>query len=118
MKTMQPAMIVIRRPIRSAKSPAIRAPKKCTSGENGCDERLLRGSQSSCIGAVDLLDEVVHAHNTADISRVIAEKDTTKSSEGTHQVCLDGDGSLNAIDIARGGDDGTARHVGSDDRIV
>ena len=28
MKTMQPTMMVVRRPMKSAKSPAIRAPKK------------------------------------------------------------------------------------------
>ena len=58
-------------------------------------------------------DEVLHTKDTGDITGVITEEYTTKSSESTHQVGLDGDGSLDAdrVDAARRGNS-TTRHCG------
>jgi len=45
------------------------------------------------------LNEEVHTQDTGDVSRVITEEDTTKGSKGTHQICLEGDGGLDASSI-------------------
>lgn len=58
-------------------------------------------------------DEVVHAKDTRDVTRVITEEDTTKGSEGAHQVRLDSNGGLDttSVDAAHGGHS-TTRHCG------
>ena len=60
------------------------------------------------------LNEVVHTKDTANVSGVIAKEDTSKGSEGTHQVGPDGDRGLDAhgIDAPHGSSDCTAGHFG------
>lgn len=53
----------------------------------------------------ELLDEVLHAHNTVDITRVITEEDTTERGKGAHEIGLEGDGGLDPFDV------GSARHA-------
>lgn len=40
---------------------------------------------------------------TVDVTRVVSEEDTSKGSESTHQVCLEGDGRLNGVEGGRHG---------------
>lgn len=56
-------------------------------------------------------DEVVHTKDTTDVTGIITEEDTTKGSEGAHQVRLDSNGGLDAasVDAAHGGHS-TTRH--------
>lgn len=80
--------------------------------ENGHDERFLPGGENEVGGkgfgwvrhAGDGVDEIVHAHHSADITRVISEEDTTKGRKSAHEVSFDRHGRLDAIDIARGGE--------------
>lgn len=56
--------------------------------------------------ALELGDEVVHTHDTVDVTGIITEEDTTEGSKGTHHVGLPGDWRLNARvgDSVRHGD--------------
>ena len=40
--------------------------------------------------------------DTVDVSRIVAEEDTTKRRECAEQICLPGNGSLDAVDITSG----------------
>lgn len=80
--------------------------KEGSSGENRDDEGLSgRGNHES--GGTRFAhrqvfegrDEVVHTDDTRDVTRVITEEDTTKGSESTHQVSLEGDGGLDASSV-------------------
>lgn len=97
------------------------SPKERARRENGHDQGLLpRGERPD--GAVRRVavrqvfvrvNHVVHAQDAADIARVVAEEDTSKGREGAHQVRLQGDGRLDALDIARRDEiDSSARHDG------
>lgn len=44
-------------------------------------------------------NEVVHTHDTADVSGVITKEDTTKSGKGTHEIGLEGDGSFDTLRV-------------------
>ena len=79
-----------------------------SGGKHRGDERLLRrGQRELCRVVLEELgvwiqagvegDEVGHAHDPADVSRVIAEEDTAESSEGAHHVTLGIDGSLELV---------------------
>lgn len=59
---------------------------------------------------LELLDEVVHSHNTVDISGVISEEDTSKSSKGTHEIGPEGDGGLDTPRVSRRHHDTTTGH--------
>lgn len=59
---------------------------------------------------LELLDEVVHSHNTVDISRVISKEDTSKSSKGTHEIGPEGDGGLDTPRVSRRHHDTTTGH--------
>ena len=48
---------------------------------------------------LEVLNEVAHTHNTADVSGVITEEDTTKSGKGTHEIGLEGDGSFDTVRV-------------------
>ena len=72
------------------------------------DEGLLgRGQGEGCRIVLDVLgvgveagvelDEVGHAHDTADISRVVAEENTAKGGKGAHHVTLGIDGSFELL---------------------
>lgn len=50
------------------------------------------------------LDEVLHSHNTIDVTRIKTKEDTTKGSERTHHVRLESDGCLDMRDIRRARD--------------
>lgn len=45
------------------------------------------------------MNHIVHTYDTVDIARVVAEEDTSKGCEGAHQVRLDRDGGLDALDV-------------------
>ena len=66
------------------------------------DERRVWGGELVGTCSLDLVDEVGRANHTVDVSRIIPEEDTTERCERAEKVGLPGDGSLNAIDIARG----------------
>ena len=51
-----------------------------------------------------LRNDIVHALNAIDVAGVIAEEDTTKGSKSAHEIGLVGDGRLNTICVARGGE--------------
>lgn len=80
-----------------------------TAGEDGHDERLVWTAESRSIVAgvgvgkrgvgLNGVNEVVVAINTVDVSRVVAEEDTSERRKGAHQVRLPSHGSFNAIDI-------------------
>lgn len=59
-----------------------------------------------------LLDEVGHGKDATHPTSVISEEDTTKGREGDDEVGPDGDGRLDAIDIARptDGNNSSTRH--------
>jgi len=67
------------------------------------------GSSRGVWELLELMNEVLHSQNTTNITRIVAEEETSKGSENTHQVGLDGDGGLNAGGIRRG-EDGSSRH--------
>jgi hypothetical protein len=77
-------------------------------------QRLLPRGENCSFGAVDGVNEVIHALDTVDVARVVSEEDTTKGGKGAHHVRLEGDRSLDAIDIARAGWNCTARHDDDD----
>lgn len=100
-----------------------------SGGENRDDKRFLPRGEHEVLGfrlrgvrhAADGVDEKVHPHHTADVTRVVSEEDTTKGRESAHEVGLHRDGRLNTIDIARRGkiyrsarhDDGLLQFRGS-----
>ena len=45
------------------------------------------------------MDKIGHAHDSGDVSRVVAKEDTTERGKRAHEVSLDRDGSLNAVDV-------------------
>jgi len=57
--------------------------EECTSGQDRRDKRLLRGRHGEAIVVVasgiwviaEFMDEVLHAHDTVDVTRIIPEKD-------------------------------------------
>jgi hypothetical protein len=57
-----------------------------------------------------LLDEVRHAEDTADVTRVITEEDTTKGGKGTHEIGLEGNWGLDALNVGRPRKDRSTRH--------
>ena len=76
-----------------------------TGGQDGNDERLvvrcelISGSMLDEVRGVrtKVVDEVVCAENTVDVSGVVTEQDTSKSSKGTHEVGPEGDRGLGAL---------------------
>lgn len=146
MKTKQPAMTVVRRPNQSARSPAMRAPKKVPAERIETIRDFFHEGMTKALGLVVAREgsyrrkyeytaiqmervfnlgcghtyqvlkssnEEVHTKDTGDITGVVTEEDTTKGSEGAHEVRLDSDGSLDAasVDAARRGNS-TTRHCG------
>ena len=89
--------------------------EESTSRENGRNEGLLPGGESECsyLGSAGVwarnrntgeeADEVIHSHDSGNITRIVAKEDTTERGEDAHEVRLHGDGSLNTADIGRGG---------------
>jgi len=73
--------------------------EKGTGRENRRDQRLVGRGKRRSAGPFDGVDEVLHAHDAGDVSRVVAEEDTAKCSENAHQVSLDRDGGLDTSDI-------------------
>ena len=96
--------------------------EECTGRENGGDEGLLPIRKGEgvllCRGRVRRevretfieVDEVGHAHDSRDISRVIAKEDTTERGERAHEIRLEGDRSLDPVHV--GGRDEIGCHVG------
>lgn len=56
------------------------------------------------------MDEVVHSHDTADVTTVVAEEDTTKGGKGAHHVGLESNGGLDAGDVGRAVRNCTSSH--------
>ena len=93
-----------------------------TSGEDGDNQRLppRRNSERSGLSigrvvwevvlACEFVDKVGHCDDTVDITRIVAEEDTTKGGEGAHHVRLHGDGGFDTIDIGRRRENGSTRH--------
>ena len=83
-----------------------------TAGQDRGDQRLVGRGERCRSGALDDGNELGEAIDTVDVSRVIAEEDTSEGSEGADQVGFPGHWSLDAIDIGGGGE-GTnlARHL-------
>lgn len=82
--------------------------EECARRENGGDQGFLpRGKAETVFGSGggiqpgESMDEVGHAHHTADVSRVVSEEYTTKRSKGTHHVGLERDRRLNALNVGR-----------------
>ena len=79
--------------------------EESTGGKDGDDERLVVGSDlksGGMLGEVrgvgtEVVDKVVGAENTVDVSRVVTEEDTGKGSKGTHEVGPEGDRGLGAL---------------------
>ena len=67
-----------------------------------CGEGKIGGRGSSWIQACQKLDDVRHAHDTVDVSRIETEEDTTKSGKGTHEIGPGGDGGLDARRVGGG----------------
>ena len=97
--------------------------EECTSRENRRNEGLLpiREGESVllCVCRVGRevrkalveVDEVLHAHDSGNISRVVAKEDTTKRGKGAHEVRLDRHRGLNPVHV-RGCDKIMACHDG------
>lgn len=79
-----------------------------------CEEGVRGGVGTIDVAGVGhasvLADEVWHGENTTHPSGIISEKDATKGSKGTHEVCLKGHGGLDTLDLGRATDDSIARH--------
>jgi len=94
--------------------------KEGTSREDRDDERVVGGRQSEGVqfsgggigGGVweflELMNEILHSQNTTHVTGIVAEEETSKGSEDTHEIGLDGDGGLNAGGIRRGDDRSTS----------
>jgi hypothetical protein len=94
--------------------------KEGTSRQDRDDERVVgrrqgEGVQFSGGGTgggvwefLELVDEILHSQNTTHVTGIVAEEETSKGSEDTHEVGLDGDGGLNAGGIRRGDDRSTS----------
>lgn len=83
-----------------------------TGRENRGDERLVGRGEGSGVRSFDGVDEVFHAHDARDVTRVVSKEDTTESGEDAHQVGLDCDGGLDPRQIVttrRGR--GSTRHI-------
>ena len=85
-----------------------------TSRENRGDEGLLPRGEGGGADSLDGFDKVLHAHDTGNITGIVAEEDTTERGKDAHHVRLEGNGSLNAGDIAlwHGLSDGLLLNVG------
>lgn len=70
-----------------------------TARENRDDERLVALRKSIGTAALDLLDEVLGAVDTVDVTGIVTEEDTSERGKGAHHVGLPGDGSLDLLDI-------------------
>lgn len=58
---------------------------------------------------LELVNKVFHSQNTSDVSRIISEEETAKSSEDTHEIGLRSDWGLYTLSI-RGSHDSSSRH--------
>lgn len=57
------------------------------------------------------MDEIPHGHDSVDVSRIIAEKDSTKGCECAHEIRCEGYWGLDSSDIGRGREmNATPRH--------
>ena len=86
-----------------------------TTRQDRDDQRLRGTGESDVLGierrALDGVDEVDVTIDTVDVPRVISEEDTTEGRKGADQIGFPGDGSFDAINIARGSErDAAARH--------
>lgn len=70
-----------------------------TARENRDDQRLVALAKGSLASTLDLLNEVLGAVDTVDVSGIVTEEDTTERGESAHEVGLPGNGSLNLLDI-------------------
>jgi hypothetical protein len=69
----------------------------------------------------DVVDEDLVTEHTVDVSRVVTEENTTEGGKGADHVGLEGDGSLDAVDIGCGLEDNGAargRDVGGGARLL
>lgn len=80
------------------------------SSEGQLTERLLARLKDGSIRAVNRLDEVVHSHNTTDVTGIITEEDTAEGCKGAHHVRLDGHRGFGTSNIARTCWDYASRH--------
>ena len=61
------------------------------------------------------MDKIVHALDTADVTRVVAEEDTTEGGKGAHHVRLERHRGLDTRGVGRSREtDCSARHGGGD----
>jgi hypothetical protein len=94
--------------------------KEGTSREDRDNQRVVGRRQGEVCGRIgggssrwvwqvlELVNEILHSQDTTNITGIVAEEETSKSSEDTHQVGLDGDGGLNAGGIRRSDDSSTS----------
>ena len=94
--------------------------EECTGRENRDDQGSMTGRHDKCLrrGGIrrrGLLlpcqhgDDIWHSENAVDVTGVVAEENSSESSEGAHQVGLCGDGRLNPAHLS-GGHDAASSH--------
>ena len=62
----------------------------------------MRRAQLLLVRALNSVNKVRIGSNTVDVTRIVAEEDTTKGGKGTHDVGLPGDGSLDVLNVRSG----------------
>lgn len=73
-----------------------------TGRENGDNQGLVGLAEGRGGGTVDGADEGAGTRDTVDVTRVVAEEETTDRGKGAHQVGLPGDGGLDVVDVVGG----------------
>ena len=72
----------------------------------------LRGVGSRRLHAGILSNEEIHAHDTIDVTRVIAKVDTPERGEDAHEVGPPSGWGLDALALIGSCNDSTSRHIG------
>lgn len=75
---------------------------KCTSRENRDDEGGVGRAKSRLSRAFNHVDEVFHALNTTDITRIITKEHTTKGGKDAHSIGSPGDRGFDTIKVVIG----------------
>ncbi len=81
---------------------------ECTKREDGDDEGRVRSRDGCSVGTLNVMDEDLVSKHTVDISRIVAEEDTTEGGKSTDQVGLEGHRSFDTVDIGGGLEDNRA----------
>ena len=117
-KMAQPTRMVLRRPMRSARTPEMRAPQNCWSAQSGHgrgrtysadaedadDDALLPGYKVVLAvgGGTVGESELLHGEDRGNIPRVVTEQSAGKGGKGTHEICLGGHGGFDAGNVDGG----------------